>query len=95
MLNDALLNVSIAQEQIIRERAAHSRLGSRAGHTHVSSSERTEIPPITHKMKEVESEEEDIPSRNYLKRQAQMIVDAKSRRRFFRPGKSKLQMKKM
>ncbi|XP_059483781.1 outer dynein arm-docking complex subunit 3 [Neocloeon triangulifer] len=85
------------EEQRIRERASHSRLGSRAGYTHRSSSERTEIQQNNQKSKEVESEEEDIPTRNFIKRQAQMIVDSKSRRRFFRPGRSRMtmQMKKM
>ncbi|CAH4035125.1 unnamed protein product [Pieris brassicae] len=33
----------------------------------------------------VSDEEEDIPSRCYLKRQAQLIVDTKCRRKGFRP----------
>ncbi|CAB3368711.1 Hypothetical predicted protein [Cloeon dipterum] len=80
------------EEQRMRERASHSRLGSRAGYTHQSSSERTEIQQNSQKSKEVQSEEEEIPTRNFIKRQAQMLVDSKSRRRFFRPGRNRMSM---
>jgi hypothetical protein len=77
------------QELRVKE-AARSRLDSR-GYIIAPVAPAEAVPPVaTGKQQGAESEEEeDIPTRGFLKRQAQIIVDAKSRRRFYRPSKHK------